>query len=367
MPILFYFIYGSLLIFLTITVINILTGPMLKKRIIFHNQPLVSVLIPARNEAENIAQCLEGLIRQDYQNTEIIVLDDLSSDGTGKIAWNFINRFKALKVIDGEPLPEGWTGKNWACHQLSKAAKGEILIFTDADNRHQNNAVSNTLGWIEKYELGLFSAFPQQKTGTLSERLVIPVIDLFLYSSLVLWLTYYLKFPSLAAANGQWLAFTRTAYQKIRGHQAVKSKIVEDVELSRLAKKGGIKILTTAGTGIISSRMYNGFLPVWRGFSKNLFGLVSNKSIPFILILLGILFTYLLPFVLLFKMTLYPYALISVLWGMLIRFLLAIKYKHPFFESVLLHPIGLSLSLIIAVNSFIQNKFGTVLWKDRQY
>ena len=230
-----YVIIGIIAGILFIAIFNAFTAPMLKKRLPLLDHPSVSVLVPARNEERNIADCLEGLIAQNYRDFEIIVLNDHSVDRTAELVNKYGTLDARIKLIEGKPLPEGWTGKNWACHQLSQEARGEILLFTDADNRHATDAIANTVGWMQKLNLGLFSAFPQQITVTLPEKLVIPVVDMFVYAALPLWLTYYAHSPSLSAANGQWIAFTQEAYQQIGGHQEVRNKVVEDVELSRLA------------------------------------------------------------------------------------------------------------------------------------
>lgn len=367
MNIIFIFIYISLLIFLSITLINSLAGPLLKVAKPPIAYPLVSLLIPARNEEQNIAECLNGLRRQDYLKYEIIVIDDVSEDNTSKIVAQIAKRDSRIRLVKGRPLPDGWVGKNWACHQLSKAAKGEILIFTDADNRHESNAITNTIGWMQSLDLGMLSAFPQQITKRFSEKLIVPVIDLLLYSSLVLWLTYYTKYRALAAANGQWIAFRQQVYENIGGHQTVKEQLVEDVELSRLAKNRGIKILTMAGTGILYARMYHSFQEIWNGFTKNLFGLTENKFLPFLAILIGLLFTHILPFLLLSLPGFSKYAVIAVALALLIRLTLVLRYKHPFFESVFLHPLSILMTIFIGINSLVKVKFGKISWKGRYY
>ncbi|MDE0014867.1 MAG: glycosyltransferase family 2 protein [Candidatus Poribacteria bacterium] len=241
-----------LAVVLAVALFNAATAPMLKKSISLQKCPRVSVLIPARNEAANISACIEGFQSQNYDNFEILVLDDQSTDQTGTIIEKFGEQHPEVQALRGKSLPAGWLGKNWACHQLSQYANGEILIFTDADNRPAPNAIANTVAYMQKLELGFLSAFPEKVTGSLTEKLVVPAVDMFVYAGLPLWLTYFSRFPSLAAASGLWIAFTRDAYQRIGGHQAVSHQIVEDVELSRLAKKSGIRILTLAGTGVVS-------------------------------------------------------------------------------------------------------------------
>ena len=357
---------GLLTVVLAVTLFNAATAPMLKKCVGLQNRPRVSILIPARNEEANIGACIEGFLSQDYDNFEIHVLDDQSTDHTGAIIEKFGEQHPEVQAIRGKPLPTGWLGKNWACQQLRQHANGEILIFTDADNRPAPNAIANTVAYMQKLELGLFSAFPEKVTVTLTEKLVVPVVDMFVYAGLPLWLTYFSRFPSLAAASGLWIAFTREAYQQIGGHQAVSNQVVEDVELSRLAKKSGIRILTSAGTGVVSCRMYQSFSEVWGGFSKNLFGLVRHKTIPFFILILGLWTMCVLPYVTVWFATLRELAIAAIIMNIAMRMVLALKYRHPFFTSVILHPFGVLLTLLIGINSLFQVRNGRLQWKGRQ-
>lgn len=359
-------IIGILAVILAVALFNAFTAPMLKTRLPLPSQPPVSVLVPARNEERNIADCLQGLIVQDYRDVEIIVLNDNSTDRTAEIVQQFAALDPRVKLLEGQPLPEGWTGKNWACHQLSQAANGDIFIFTDADNRHAPVALANTVAWMQKLHLGLFSALPQQITVTLAEKLVIPVVDLFVYAFLPLLLTYYARPPSLAAANGQWIVFTRAAYGHIGGHRQVRDKIVEDVELSRLAKRKGIKILTSPGTGVVFGRMYNSLQETWEGFSKNLFGLMGYKTIPFFVIILLLLAICVLPYCLVWLSPLWKLAASAIVLNLLLRLILVCKYKHPIFTSVVLHPLSILVTITIALNSFRWYRRGKAFWKGRE-
>ena len=355
-----------LAVVLAVTLFNALTAPMLKKSINLQTRPRVSVLIPARNEETNIGPCIEGFLSQDYDNFEIHVLNDQSTDRTGAIIEKFDERHLEVHAIHGKPLPAGWMGKNWACHQLSQHANGEILIFTDADNRPAPNAITNTVAYMQKLELGLLSAFPEKVTMTLSEKLVVPVVDMFVYAGLPLWLTYFSRFPSLAAASGLWIAFTHEAYQQIGGHQAVSNQIVEDVELSRLAKKSGIRILTSAGTRVVSCRMYHSFGEVWSGFSKNLFGLVRYKAVPFFILTFSLWTMCVLPYITVWFVPLRELSIVAIVMNTAMRMVLALKYRHPFWTSVILHPFGVLLTGVIGINSFFQVKRGRLQWKGRQ-
>ena len=355
-----------LTVVLAVALFNAATAPMLKKSVSLKKRPRVSVLIPARNEEANISTCIEGFLSQDYDNFEILVLDDQSTDRTEAIIEKFSQEHPEVQAIRGKPLPAGWLGKNWACHQLNLHANGEILIFTDADNCPAPNAIANTVAYMQKLELGLLSAFPEKVTSTLAEKLVVPVVDMFVYAGLPLWLTYFSRFPSLAAASGLWIAITRDAYQQVGGHQAVSNQIVEDVELSRLAKKNGIRILTLAGTRVVSCRMYHSFSEVWDGFSKNLFGLVRYKIIPFFVLMLALFTMCVLPYITVWFVPLRELSIVAIIMNIAMRTVLAFKYRHPFWTSVIWHPFGVLLTLLIGINSFFQVRRGRLQWKDRQ-
>ncbi|MGH1366173.1 MAG: glycosyltransferase [Calditrichia bacterium] len=359
------FMLGALIVVFGITLTNTLFAPMLKNAPAPSQQTLVSVLIPARNEAVNIDTCLRGLRKQNYSALEIIVLDDQSSDVTGSIVESNMQEDERVRLISGKPLPPGWTGKNWACHQLSQQANGEYLIFTDADTQHHPDAVLNTVGWIDSRKLALLSSFSQQLTATISERLVLPIVDIFLYCSLPLWLIYWTKSPLLAAASGQWIAFSQTSYEDIGGHIAVQNQVVEDVEFARLAKRKGKKILAVSGVGRVYCRMYRSAAEVWEGFTKNIFGIMGYNT-PFFIIMMGLLFICcVLPYLLLFSATWFSIAIAAVGINLLVRLMLVLKLKHDAFTSIVLHPIGILATILIGLNSWRSVKQGHVIWKDR--
>lgn len=361
-------IYTLVLIFLfspllLTSLFNVIFPPSLQNAKTPKNFPFVSVLIPARNEEQNIKICLSSLKKQNYPNFEILVLDDNSTDKTKDVVENFSKTNSKIKLISGTKLPNGWFGKNWACQQLSENAKGEILIFTDADTRHSPNAIVQTVGWIENLNLGFLSSMPQQITETFWEKLIVPIIDVVAYGMLPMWLTYYSKSPQLAAANGQWIAIKRTSYTKIGEHKAVKNKIVEDVELSRIVKIKGVKSLFTSGTSSIFCRMYKSKEEIWEGFSKNLFGITGSNSLLFWFLILFLVNACILPF-LLFALS--DFFLLLILLNVVLRTLLALKFKHSFFESIILHPFGILAMTAIGINSFFKSKFGKVSWKGRK-
>jgi glycosyltransferase involved in cell wall biosynthesis len=209
---------------------------------------LVSVLVPARNEERCIELCIRSLCAQTYSSMEVIVLDDGSTDSTPEILDALLAEFPSrLSVIRGAPLPEGWVGKPWACHQLALAAKGNVLLFTDADTMHQPTVVNAAVTTLMNDDIDFFSLVPYQEMRTWAEHAVIPMVHV-LYTS-YLPNNLILSHPSisLSAANGQFMCFKREAYEGIGGHSAVRNNIVEDIALAKALKRRGFRIALLDG------------------------------------------------------------------------------------------------------------------------
>lgn len=354
-------------VLLLITLCNLLTAPRLRRAPSPQSFPFVSVLMPARNEAAKIADGLRDLLAQDYAHFEILVLDDDSTDETAGIVEQMAVAHPQLRLLRGQPLPKGWLGKNWACHQLSTHARGELFIFTDADLRYAPHVLAHTVGWMQKYQLSMLSAFSQQRMHTLPEKLIVPLLDMFVYSYLPLWLTYLSRDPSLAAANGHWMTFTREAYARLGGHACVRTEIVEDVELMRAAKRAGERVLTLCGKGEIFGRMYENLRGIWAGYSKNLFGLVRYRTVPFFVLLLLLGTIHILPYVLIWFEPFKQPAVYAIALNLLLRLALALGFGHPIFVSAILHPLAIAFMIALGVNSYRWHHLGKVVWKARAY
>ena len=227
----------------------------------------VSVLIPARNEEINIERCLRSLLEQSYGNFEIIVLNDNSIDKTAEIVKS-VNDVR-LRMIDGKNLEKGWVGKNYACHQLQLEAKGEYLLFIDADTELNKDCISNAVTFAVENNSGLLSIMPWEVSVTFWEKLVIPMLYFAVMAFLPVPLIEHSKRREFSMGNGQFMLFKRTCYDIIGGHESLKNKIVEDVWLSRRVKELGQKLIFADGTDIMKCRMYGSFAEVWNGFSKN--------------------------------------------------------------------------------------------------
>ena len=193
--------------------------------------PLVSVLIPARNEEENIETCLKSLQKQDYTNFEILVLDDNSKDRTAELVESMAAKDDRIKLIKGQPLPEGWAGKPFACYQLAEKAKGSWLLFVDADTTHAPHMLRGILALALNLKTSMLSGFPRQLASSLPQKVAIPVLYFVILSWMPLWWLQRSRKSKPSLAIGQFLLFPREEYWRMGGHEMVKSKILEDVWL----------------------------------------------------------------------------------------------------------------------------------------
>jgi chlorobactene glucosyltransferase len=254
--------------------------------------PRVSVLVPARNEEENIGPCLRSLLGQDYPDFHVLALDDNSSDRTWQILIDLAKEDQRLLVRQGLPLPAGWLGKHWACHQLARIAGGEYLLFTDADTRHRPQSLRAAMTAILASRSDLLSALVKEETVTWGEKLTVPIMSWAVFSFLPLALASRLHIPALTAAQGQYMLFRRQAYEQIGGHAAVRRHAADDLALVRAATERGLSWQFCDASRLVSCRMYGGFREAFDGFSKNLFAAFDYNPLVYvpIWIWLGIVF-----------------------------------------------------------------------------
>ena len=237
--------------------------------------PRVSAIIPARNEAANIARVVTSLAGQP-DIREILVVDDQSQDQTPEILADLGKEIPLLRTLRVESLPDGWMGKTYAVTQGARAATGDWLLFTDADTEHLPGSLAALLERAEAEHADLLSVSPGQETPTWWEKAVIPVIYVKL-SGLFRFEDVSDPNSPAAAANGQYLLVRREAYQRMGGHAAVKSEILEDVELARRIKSQGGRLIFLPGAESVRTRMYRNFGEMWRGWKKNLYLLYAGN------------------------------------------------------------------------------------------
>lgn len=261
--------------------------------------PRVSILVPARNEARTIERCVRSLLAQRYPAYELLVLDDDSEDATPEILARLAGEEPRLRVLRGAPLPDGWVGKPWACHQLAKAASpaSDYLLFTDADTAHAPDALARTVAAASRDRIDLLSLMPVQETKGFVERAVISLLSLQILGYLPLAAAEYLSPASVAAANGQYMLFRRDAYAKIGGHATCKRDLAEDVALARAVKRCRGRLRLASGRGLVRCRMYEGGVEVIAGFRRSFRGGLAVDGPLTALVVLFNLVVYLVPFV----------------------------------------------------------------------
>lgn len=244
-----------------------------------HCAPTVAVIVPARNEAENIATCVRALSRQRYPAGCLwsYVVDDQSSDGTGAIVAELAARGVPVTLLYTPPLPSGWVGKPHACWFGVQAVAPDVdwLCFIDADVRLDPRAIASSVVAAERDGLDLLSLAPAQELGSFAERLVMPC-GLYLLAFMQELDRIQAPDSGDATATGQFMLARRSAYDALGGHAAVRGIIAEDVALARLMKRAGRHVALLGGDGMLRARMYTGWRTLWPGLAKNVVDMMGG-------------------------------------------------------------------------------------------
>jgi chlorobactene glucosyltransferase len=230
--------------------------------------PKVTILVPAKDEKERIAECLRSALNQDYPDFHVIAIDDRSTDGTGTVMDELAKEDPRLSVIHLTELPDGWTGKCNALHQGVQRAKGEWLLFFDSDVVLDSNALSATLGTAIERKFRLFSLLPRMECQSLLEGLLVPLAGAAVTAIFAAAWTNSNSSPRSAFANGQFLLIRRDAYDAVGGHSAVRDQYCEDMALARIFKDRGLRPRMCWGTNLCSVRMYDSLATIMRGWSR---------------------------------------------------------------------------------------------------
>ena len=360
-----------LLYLLSVQLLNFFSLKKLGRFPVAEDYPFVSILVPARNEERNIEKCVQSLFEQDYPRYEILVLDDESEDQT----WHLLSRLaqgkENLHLLKGKPLPEGWIGKCWACHQLSEKAQGEFLLFVDADTVHKPSMLRSVMDAVHFYQADLISGLPQEKVETFSELLTVPLITWGIFAALPLPLAFAHSSPVLSITIGQMLLFKRDTYDRIGGHQAVKNHVCEDMALGRLIKAKGFRWRLVDAGEVTQCRMYTGLRKAVNGLSKTIFGALNFRiGVVFLFsLLLGLMFC-LPPWLLLKSLVVpLPYSLVrqafitSVL-AFLSWEVASLRFRLPWYTAFL-YPLISALSIFIFLRSAYLTLTGRARWKGR--
>jgi chlorobactene glucosyltransferase len=341
--------------------------------------PLVSVVVPARDEARNVERCVRSVLATTYPRVEVVVVDDHSSDGTGEIARALAAGEPRLRVLDNPPLPAGWFGKQWACRTGALAARGDVLLFADADTTHAPDLVGRLVNELRARGGGLLSVVGRQELGSFWERVVQPHV-------LAVILGRYggtervsrARRPVDKIANGQCLALDRATYDAVGGHAAVRDVVVEDLKLAQRVCAAGRPVTLVAGERQLSTRMYTSLAELVRGWRKNVYA-GGREAMP-----LGAFGRLLFPFLLLLPPLMGlvpPLALLAGLTGAVsphwlraaavatastLLFWIAV-YRRSGLSPLyaLASPLGSAVLLYISLHAILRGR--RVEWRGREY
>jgi chlorobactene glucosyltransferase len=333
--------------------------------------PRVSILVPARDEEDNIEVCVRSLLAQDYSDFEVVALNDESTDRTGAILAALDGESR-LRVLNGKPLPPDWLGKHWACHQLAQAATGELLLFTDADTRHHPLALRDAVGALHAERADLLTALPRQIVGSWAERLIVPIIPWSLFALVPLALAHRLRRTSLVVAVGQYMLLRREAYDRSGGHAAVRQNAVDDIALGRRVVASGLRWRLVDGGERVRCRMYRNTRQVIEGLSKNLFAAFDYRWPPFLFVWawMGLVFVIwpMLSGLRLLGIALPGFSLeaasVAVAGSSALWFIVARRFGLPAYLA-LLYPVSMALIVIIAFRSMAITLTGKATWRGR--
>jgi hypothetical protein len=333
--------------------------------------PLLSVLIPARNEERSIQAAVDTALGSVGVELEVIVLDDHSDDATAVIVRQLAERDSRVRLVHGPELPDGWCGKQHACWALAQNASHERLLFMDADVRVTSDGLARTVAFLEETGADLVSGIPFQETRTLLERLVIPLFHFVLLGFLPIERMRASRAPAYGAGCGQLMLVRRSAYEKAGGHAAIRASLHDGIMLPRAFRAAGLLTDLFDATGVANCRMYCTGAELWHGLAKNAIeGLGSPLLIvpSTFLLLIGQVF----PLVLLgVSIWVAPVAILPALAATICSYYPRAAGVVRFGQSVwgaLLHPVGVSILLAIQWYALFCMVLGRPQgWKGRAY
>jgi glycosyltransferase involved in cell wall biosynthesis len=335
--------------------------------------PVLTICIPARNEERNVEAVVRGALANADVPLEVLVYDDQSTDRTPAILAALRGEDARVRAVTTEPLPAGWNGKQWGCERMGQAARGQWLLFTDADVRFTPDCFARALAEAARLDAALLSTVPREETGTLLERLVVPMIHWMLFSWLPMPRMRTTNDPATSAGCGQFLLVRRDAWLAAGGHAAFRDSMHDGIKLPRNVRRAGFHTDLYDGSDTVSCRMYRSAGETWRGFTKNAY---EGLGSPVVLVVFTVLeaFGILLPWIWLpvmlaqgtASMPLGPTVLASfaIAAQLVQRTLLARRFSQPW-ECVALHPVTVALLLAIQWRSWWLHLTKRRAWRGR--
>jgi len=340
--------------------------------------PKVSIIVPARNEEEFIGKCLDSLIKQNYENYEIVVIDDSSDDATGEIISKYAKKYSKIIPVSARPKPEGWMGKNWACMEGYRKSSGELLLFTDADTSHSKNVLSLAVSHLISFNLDALSVIPKMLTFDFWTNITLPMISIFLHT----------RFSALNVNNpskktgyffGSFFILKKRTYEEVGMHEGVKQEIIEDGALGKKVKEAGHKMKMVRGEHLIDAVWARDKITLWNALIRLMVPLYLQSGKIAIGIFFAVLFLLFIPFLIFAvsavlpvetmsaKMLCISAAIASILiyTGAIIEVKVGLKLR---FVYALFAPLGSLVVVLGFLSGLIQAKSSSAItWKERRY
>lgn len=342
------------------------------------NKPKVSIIVPARNEEKLISTCLDSLINQDYNNYEIIAIDDSSEDATGKIITDYSKKYSKIIPVAARPKPPQWMGKNWACMEGYKKATGELVLFTDSDTKYSKNVVSLAVLHLLSFNLDALTALPKMLCLDRWTKITLPVLSTFLHTR---FSAIRVNDPSKKTGYffGSFFIIKKSVYEDAGTHEGVKHEIIEDGALGKKVKESGYKLKMVRGEHLIQAVWARDWSTLWNGLKRLMVPLYLQSNIVAVGIFFAVLFLLFMPFpILVYSVVFFEntFSFAILFWVSLLASLLiylasgldAVKGLQLKIKYSLLVPVG----SIIVVGGFLvgmlQAKSNTaVSWRGRKY
>ncbi len=328
------------------------------------SEPLLSIIIPARDEAHVIERTVRAFLLSTYRRFELMVVDDRSADGTGAIARAIAD--PRITVIDGEEPPPGWLGKPWALHQGSLRARGELLLFVDADIIYEPEALAAAVAWCQKSGRDMITLLPHIVMRGFWEHVAMPNLALCVFALTPAWLANRVSLPLFAVGGGTGNLLSREAYDSAGGHEALKDAVIDDVALARLVRRRGGATAAVRAERFVSVHMYRGLREIVEGFTKNGFALFNRNYAVALVVLVVTAAGNLLPFILAAAGEPFSIATVGVIT--LTRLVLFAALGYSLLAAIFLHPLMTVVWVWIVLRSmWITGVRRQLPWRGRVY
>lgn len=343
-----------------------------------HDNPKVSIILPARNEEEFLGKCLDTLIDQDYPNYEIIAIDDSSEDKTGKIIAKYAQQNSKVIHVSAKSKPEGWMGKNWACIEGYKKSTGELLLFTDADTTHKNNVISLSVNHLLTFNLDALTAIPRMISIDWWTKITLPMISTFLHTR---FSALRVNDPSKKTGYffGSFFIIKRETYEKVGTHEGVRQEIIEDGALGKKVKESGFKMKMVRGDHLIDAIWARDRTTLWNALKRLMVPLYLQSHGIAVGIFFAVLFLLFMPFPFLVYSSILNFENISnslvfvtsLIASILIYIGAVIEVKKALYLKLthaVFGPIGSLVVVLGFLSGLIQAKRNSsVSWRGRTY